>query len=46
MSTKGSFIIRKNNTDKDLFIPADANPEISGRDAVNHNTLNLREAMQ
>lgn len=34
MSTKGSFIIRKNNTDKELFIPADANPEISGRDAV------------
>ena len=34
MSTKGSLIIRKNNTDKELFIPADANPEISGRDAV------------
>ena len=34
MSTKGSFIIRKNNTDKELFIPTDANPEISGRDAV------------
>ena len=34
MSTKGSFIIRKNNEDKELFIPADAQPEIAGRDAV------------
>ena len=34
MSTKGSLIIRKNNEDKELFIPADAQPAIAGRDAV------------
>ena len=34
MSTRGSFIIRKNNTDKELLIPADAHPEVAGRDAV------------
>ncbi len=34
MSTRGSFIIRKNNTDKELLIPADAHPEVASRDAV------------
>ena len=34
MSTRGSFIIRKNNEDKELFIPSDAYPDSGGRDAV------------
>ena len=34
MSTRGSFIIRKNSEDKELYIQADAYPEVGGRDAV------------
>ena len=34
MSTRGSFIIRKNSKDKELYIPADAYPDGAGRDAV------------
>ena len=34
MSTHGSFIIRKNNADKELYIPNDAYPDVAGRDAV------------
>lgn len=34
MSTRGSFIFRKNNVDKELYIQMDANPKVSGRDAV------------
>ncbi len=34
MSTRGSFIIRKNDEDKELYIPMDGHPEIAGRDFV------------
>lgn len=34
MSTRGSFIIRKNSKDKELYIPADAYPDGAGRDTV------------
>ena len=34
MSTRGSFIIRKNGKDKELYIPADSYPSSAGRDVV------------
>lgn len=34
MSTRGSFIIKRDNIDKELYIPADAYPSGVGRDVV------------
>ena len=34
MSTRGSFIIRKNSESKELYVPMDAYPAGAGRDAV------------
>jgi len=34
MSTRGSFIIRRDSKDKELYIPADAYPDGAGCDAV------------
>jgi len=34
MSTRGSFIIKRDNIDKELYIPADAYPGGAGRDVV------------